>query len=843
MKASQLLFVFLPLVGNAQLIVPIDADINGGNVQINGMVEFNGKLIIGGQFDGMNGQVAPNILAWDGGTGVDDLGVPMPSARVNALMRFGNGVVFGGLGFSDYRKVFYWNGDTTIALGSLGSGSIACFAEFNGDLFVGGSFTTMDGLTVNQIARWDGIAWSALGNGLNNTVQAMAVHDGSLFIGGLFTATSDGAQELLRIARWDGTALHPLNSGLDHGVTELFDMPDALWVAGYFNSTGDSTLALDRFAKWNGSDFEPLLTDVTYAGSSANLLVPLGEYGILARAYGRVDGIYRDGTWSKGWLRGVQCGHEFQGSTFVGGQMEGDVPGQTLTFARLLPGSGNVEIEVAGIKAWVRSDGSLCYDAEYNRPDFEPVAEGGASAIFAHGHYVVGYVGDSAFTSSFSPYATENGYSQGPRCADRNIIFTDRYQRTWPIDIGMLWAHAANWSDPGYTAPEVLTSWPGNGDSGNDEPSLVAAFQDNNSDGVYEPEQGELPVIRGDKAVLVSVSDQLADTLPDIQPSMFDTQILVHGYATEQPEALYQTLFATYTFTNRSDRYYDSVVVALATDPNLGNPDDDFIGSDPELEMFYVYNADSVDQNADGWEGFGSHPPAIGIVGLSAPMRSFLYYNREGPWYMVDPVTTQHAAYYAEGLWKDGSPQMNPLTDEPTKFMFSDYPDVPGGFHEGELTNPDRRGIASFGPFYDVVPGERICFDMAFVFARDTTQDNIQNTRVLQQKVIALKDWYAQQGFGCDVYQPVAFADAAPLGSSIALYPNPAANVARLSRTDASDDLVLGIHSSTGQLLRRILWAGGSTDLIVDLHSLADGVYIIRPQGVEGKVLRLVVAR
>ena len=188
---------------------------------------------------------------------------------------------------------------------------------------------------------------------------------------------------------------------------------------------------------------------------------------------------------------------------------------------------------------------------------------------------------------------------------------------------------------------------------------------------------------------------------------------------------------------------------------------------------------------------------------------------------------------------------MNPITQQPTRFFFDEYPDNQNGFHQLEFPFVDGEvhGIASFGPFFNVAPGDRICFDMAFVFARDTTQDNIQNTRVLQQKVIALKEWYAQQGMGCDEYAPVGLAEAPLRGSSIQLFPNSASDVVRLSRTDARENVVLGIHSSTGQLLRRIPWAGGSTDLTVDVRSLADGVYIIRPQGAEGKVLRLVVAR
>lgn len=806
------------------------------------MAAFDDKLVVGGYFTGMNGQPVSRIGTWDGQGGVVDLGADLNFIETLDVMPYGSGVVFGGRTMPDSRKVYSWDGTSVAVIGEYTGNKVNCFAEFNGDLIVGGTFLTMDGVQVDRIARWDGTAWSPLGPGLNEEVNCLAVFDGQLYAGGRFTATADGNVELARVARWDGSEFQPCQSGLDKVVTDLEVWDGDLIIGGAFGFSGDSSVVLDRYARWTGSSLDPLVSGATVSISDAPLLVPMGDHGLLVRLTGRDDLILRNGDFRKAWIRGVACTQEFQGELYAGGDMEAD--SGMMALARILPGTGHTELEVAGMRMWIRSDGVLCYDAEQGDPRLIPVDHGGASTVFASGHYVVGYVGDSAFTSCWPPYGQENYYGQGPRCEDRTLAFKDRFRRTWPVDIGMLWEHAANLTEPGYEVPEVIASWPVQGDAGNGEPSLIANFQDMDGDGVYEPEEGDMPAIKGDKAVLVSVSDQKADTLTwhQIHPSMFDSQILVHGYNANIEPALYETVFVSYTFTNRSDRQYDSVVVALHSDADIGGADDDFIGCDPELDMFYVYNADPVDETQSGAMGFGEHPPALGVVGLGAPMRSFIYFNREGPNYMTDPQTTLHAARYAEGVWKDGSPIINMVTNEPTRYMFNEYPDVPGGYHETVQQSPDRRGTASFGPFFDVAPGERICFDMAFVFASDTTQDNIQNTRVLQQKVIALKEWYAQQGFGCDVYQPVGLIDAAPVGSGLAIYPNPASDLARLSRTDARENLMLGIHSSTGQLLRQMPWASGSTDLTIDLRLLADGVYVIRLQGAEGKVLRLVVA-
>ena len=70
-------------------------------------------------------------------------------------------------------------------------------------LFVGGSFTSVDGAVIsthlaNNIASSDGNSWNILGststnNGVNGIVQALAMNGtNNLFVGGNFTSTFNG---------------------------------------------------------------------------------------------------------------------------------------------------------------------------------------------------------------------------------------------------------------------------------------------------------------------------------------------------------------------------------------------------------------------------------------------------------------------------------------------------------------------------------------------------------------------------------------------------------------------------------------------------------------------------
>jgi hypothetical protein len=72
------------------------------------------------------------------------------------------------------------------------------------NLYVGGSFTTIAGITVNNVAKWNGSSWSALGSvlgtGINGQVNTISIDPlNNVFIGGLFTTA--GGTTINRIAK------------------------------------------------------------------------------------------------------------------------------------------------------------------------------------------------------------------------------------------------------------------------------------------------------------------------------------------------------------------------------------------------------------------------------------------------------------------------------------------------------------------------------------------------------------------------------------------------------------------------------------------------------------------
>jgi hypothetical protein len=67
------------------------------------------------------------------------------------------------------------------------SDSVYAIAVSGTDIYLGGSFTSVGGVTANCVAKWNGSSWSALGSGVGSIVFAVAVSGTDVYVGGQFT--------------------------------------------------------------------------------------------------------------------------------------------------------------------------------------------------------------------------------------------------------------------------------------------------------------------------------------------------------------------------------------------------------------------------------------------------------------------------------------------------------------------------------------------------------------------------------------------------------------------------------------------------------------------------------
>ena len=151
------------------------------------------------------------------------------------------------------ERAALWNGLEWLPLGSgLDRMANAIAVEPNGDLIVGGFFTTAGGNPVAHLAKWNGSSWSSYAGGVNGVVNCFGrMPNGDLLAGGTFTVA--GSQSANRAAIWNGSTWTPVGSGIDNGeVKAILSRPNGdIAVAGAFTQAGG--LATGPLAVWNGS--------------------------------------------------------------------------------------------------------------------------------------------------------------------------------------------------------------------------------------------------------------------------------------------------------------------------------------------------------------------------------------------------------------------------------------------------------------------------------------------------------------------------------------------------------------------------------------------------------------
>ena len=222
----------------------------------------NGDLVAGGDFNVGNGGPGDHIARWNGSawlplaSGCNDAVHALTLLPGGGLVAAGAFTQAGGI---PVGHVAAWNG---AAWTSMGSGAvnlggplppINCLATMpNGDVVAGGRFNSISGVAANCVARWNGATWSPLASGVNPTLgflvnpidALLPMPNGDLIVGGQFS--SIGGTNANNAARWNGLQWSALGSGPASFVVDLDTTPSGLVVAATL--TGGPSF-------WNGASW------------------------------------------------------------------------------------------------------------------------------------------------------------------------------------------------------------------------------------------------------------------------------------------------------------------------------------------------------------------------------------------------------------------------------------------------------------------------------------------------------------------------------------------------------------------------------------------------------------
>ncbi len=281
------------------------------------------------------------------------------------------------------------------------------------------------------------------------------------------------------------------------------------------------------------------------------------------------------------------------------------------------------------------------------------------------------------------------------------------------------------------SVPDNLLRWPGRGNPyySNYFPTALpnqdlAPFYDEDSDGIYDPYNGDFPVLGIDGCDSTYADQMVWWVINDIGNihgqtggDQLGVEIQTLAYSFIAPPLDYST-FYNYKIINKSPDVLNDLYIGQFADPDLGCWDNDYVGCDKLRSMGIVYNATATDPTCAS-TGYGTSIPLVGIDLLKGPdddngnelgMTSFIYYNNDGS-PQGNPTNAAEFYGYLTGKWRDGSPiehggdGYNENT-VPATHVYPGNPSDPNNWSECTVSNPpgDRRFIMSIGPL-TLVPG------------------------------------------------------------------------------------------------------------------------------------------
>ncbi len=434
---------------------------------------------------------------------------------------------------------------------------------------------------------------------------------------------------------------------------------------------------------------------------------------------------------------------------------------------------GEAFLDVNNVRARILNNGNLFWRGSPHV--YEVPKGGGANAIFASGIWLGGTVGGDLriAASRYGPYEFWAGPLDDQGNPPSDCSGFDRVFKVSKEDV-------IAYEGSGVATPD-LQDWPtGLGaptlDAEGNEIDLTGLPLAQRLDRVINLAAGERPAILGDQMLWWVMNDRgNTHNATDSPPVGLE----VHGsaFAFNTAGAIGNTTFYKYRIFYKGDVALNDAYFGIFSDPDLGNFDDDYIGSDTTLGLGYVYNADDDDEGGDG---YGQAPPATGYDFFQGPlvandgvdndgdgtvdeederlaMTAFTFYNNGGC-VTCDPTDGPEYMNYMQARWRDGQRftfggNGRDFSNIPTNYVF------PGDPSQGEfwtefnsdgqgtaIAPADRRFVMATGPFR-IDPGDQQEIVFGVVWSRgDNNLDSVARLKA--------DDVLAQQVFDIDFALP-----------------------------------------------------------------------------------------
>lgn len=540
-------------------------------------------------------------------------------------------------------------------------------------------------------------------------------------------------------------------------------------------------------------------------------------------------------------------------------------------------------LDVNNVDATVYSNGNFFWDLQSEPLYFVPGGSGKAT-IFSLSPWLAGFDSNDSLHLAAMRYVGQE-YLPGPIvdiAQFNDIITAGQYNKIWKIDRWQIDEFKQEWqlgnvTSGAYTVPNVISTWPGNHPGLNER---LAPYFDLNQDSIYNPMDGDYPEIKGDQMLWWVFNDNTEHTSSGGKALGVEFRVSFFACYYDNPPndslaAINNITFLNFEIVNRSHETYDSTMLGLYTDFDIGFKQDDYIGCHVDYNSFYAYNGSPV----DGFGGLNSYggptppPPAQSVTLLSGPeadpadgidnnrndtidepgecwgLSNFMYFNNSfGA--MSDPDIVPEYYNYLNTVWKNGTalvyggagfPFDTSLVYVETDYAFPAGSDPQGWGQNGQIMPPwqendsiyppcDRRGLGSSGPF-TFEPNEILSIDYALIFTQADTgspfSSVIENIGVIEDVI----EWY-EKGI-CPSNHTVGI-EANIFGQGISIFPNPAKEILNIKSIYNLEEIQ--IFNISGQLVQKTI--SNKKQVSIDVAGFVPGNYFIRATSKEEVLVR-----
>jgi hypothetical protein len=549
-----------------------------------------------------------------------------------------------------------------------------------------------------------------------------------------------------------------------------------------------------------------------------------------------------------------------------------------LLLAQCAPGNAQIDLKVNNVKTRLRNTGDIYWDGTTGMYTVPYTETSNVSALFTGALWLGGYTPGGALRLAAPTYGAQTNqfdYWPGPLSPTGTITSGEcaNWNKFFQVNRTEINTFLADFADNGALddpIPLSILGWPAKGNPfftqvhGFNLPvgEELAPFYDRNENGVYEPNLGDVPLLKGDVSIWWVYNDAGNNHANSGGVALkMEVQANAFSYNTEPgPDSAYidNATFYEFKLRYRGTEPLANAYFSLWLDPDLGCYQDDYIGSLPAEQMGFVYNGDAFDENCVGIPGYGNQIPVLAIKTIKPfvykdnngdeqelPFSSFTYYLNAGGSLGVpfaDPSTPIEYYNYMSGKWRDGTP----LSKGGTGYN-PGQPSYPYAF-DGSLHNgtpwtectannipDDRRFLMNFGPV-NVFPGDEFEFVYAVMWWADQPYPcpDLNNYVEDADSLVAFYNWVSEEIK--NIPQPSSVSSVYDRESPLQVFPNPMQQGSWFFvKGDQARIRDLAVTNISGQVVRQYQNVMQHS-LLMERNDLPSGIYLYRAVLDDGSV-------